>query len=259
MVPELIALVPERLHRCPPELALTAVGAGVALWAVGGVFSRYMTTLVAVAVGTFIGLRAPGWLGWQIDGMGTGVAGALLLGTSGYLLHRTWIGLWLAGLLSAWCGVGVWIQLGDGSVLPAFHWRGALGASFTDLWHHLPPNLHPQLPLGCAVGATAGVLMSVLWPKFSRCFTYSLIGTTLTILMGVVAAGNQNPSWLTSVHPSPMVELAALLIFVLLGIVVQWRLMPESPRVTDAGAKPARKRSEHVLEDSTTPARMANA
>src|SRR5580700_9659647 len=109
MLSQLRMLMPDGMLERSPQWALAGLALGVLLWAAGGAFSRYITTLVAVAVGTSIGMRIPSWLGWQIDGMGTGVAGALLLGLSGYLLHRTWIGVWLAGVLILWSGIAVWM------------------------------------------------------------------------------------------------------------------------------------------------------
>lgn len=80
MLSQMLMLMPQGLLGRSPQWAIAGAAIGVLLWAAGGAFSRYLTTLVAVAIGTTIGMRLPSWLGWQIDGMGTGVAGGAAAG-----------------------------------------------------------------------------------------------------------------------------------------------------------------------------------
>lgn len=249
MFSQLLMLMPEALLGRSPQWALAGAAVGVLLWATGGTFSRYLTTLVAVAIGTSIGMRLPSWLGWQIDGMGTGVAGALLLGLSGYLLHRTWIGLWLALILVVWSGVGVWLALGHGENLPLPQWHGNLRDTFAALWQSLPTSLNPKLPLACAAALTLSVLSNVFCPKFSRCITYSLIGTTLAVVMGLIVVQGGQGAWLGALAPQMPVQVVLLLGVVALGTGIQWWLLPESP-VVDRKAVVRRAgpdRSDEVL------------
>lgn len=260
MLSQLRMLMPDGMLERSPQWALAGLALGVLLWAVGGVFSRYITTLVAVAVGTSIGLRIPSWLGWQIDGMGTGVAGALLFGLSGYLLHRTWIAGWLAGILMLWSGTAVWMALGQGASLPMPQWHGNLRDSFAALWQSLPSSLNPRLPLACAAAFAASLLTSVFCPKFSKCVAYSLTGTTLSIAMGLIVVRNTQPPWLDAISPQIPAQLAALLGVVALGAGIQWWLLPESP-VADRKPvvpPPNQRRSDEVLHPIRA-AQIANA
>lgn len=250
MLSQLRMLMPEGMLERSPQWALAGLALGVLLWAAGGAFSRYITTLVAVAVGTSIGMRIPSWLGWQIDGMGTGVAGALLFGLSGYLLHRTWIGLWLAAMLILWSGVAVWMAVGHGATLPMPQWHGTLRDTFALLWQGLPPSLNPRLPLACAAAMTVSVVGTVFCPKFSRCMTYSLIGTTLCIVMGLIVVQSAEVTWLETIEPRISLQVTALLVFLALGMGLQWWLLPESP-VAERKAVSRRgnlRRSEDLLQ-----------
>ena len=199
-------------------------------------FSRPLITLIAVALGTWAGMHVPSWQGWKIDGMGLGVAGALVLGTSGYLLHRTWVGAGLAIILAAWLGAAA-IQIGDPTaVLPAFHLGFSLIDSMTDLWKALPTSLYPALPIACAAGVTAGAVEQHLlaeaepgdalqshwyepdrWPGFSgdSCHPNDLAG-----------------------HDSspPFRSGSRVLLMVALGILIQWQLIPEVAEVRSSGA-----------------------
>ncbi len=260
MLSQMLMLMPQGLLGRSPQWAIAGAAIGVLLWAAGGAFSRYLTTLVAVAIGTTIGMRLPSWLGWQIDGMGTGVAGALLLGLSGYLLHRTWVGLWLALVLVSWSGVAVWLALGHGATLPMPQWHGNLRDSFSALWQALPAPLNPKLPLACAAALTASVVASVFWPKFSKCMTYSLIGTTLAFVMGVIAVHGIQSAWIDAIAPSISAQVAGLLGIVGVGAGLQWWLLPESPLVERKAVE--RRPISHSSEDATQRvgvAQVANA
>src|SRR5688572_12193485 len=86
-------------------IALAVAAAGLLLSVVGARFSRSVYALAAVAAGAWVGLRVPRWTGWELDVMATAIGGALVLGFSGYLLHRAWVGLTL-GLMLASVGLG---------------------------------------------------------------------------------------------------------------------------------------------------------
>jgi len=107
MLREFLALLPESLGECSLGIAIGGALLGLVLWLAGARFSRSLVTLIGVAIGTSVGMRLPGWLGWSIDGMAIGVGGAVVLGASGYLLHRSWIGLYLGALSVALGGGGV--------------------------------------------------------------------------------------------------------------------------------------------------------
>ena len=112
MIQELMTLMPQGLAGCSPGWAIGLALAGAALWLIGATFSRSLVTLALVAAGTLIGLHLPGWCRWSIDGMGPAIGGAVLLGCSGYLLHRVWIGASLGIAMALWSGITCWIVQG---------------------------------------------------------------------------------------------------------------------------------------------------
>ena len=85
--------------------SVVGVVAGAAFWLAGVRVNRSLLTLVAVALGTGVGLRLPRWFGWPIDSWATGVGGALVLGVSAYVYPRLWTGLAFGGLLAVWATV----------------------------------------------------------------------------------------------------------------------------------------------------------
>lgn len=245
MLRELLGLMPERILSCSLGAALTLAVVGAGLWLAGARFSRSLTTLIAVAIGTTVGLHLPGWLGWSIDGMGLAVGGAVILGASGYLLDRTWVGLWLGAILSIWAGAAVCLLMAGGTAWkwPAIAGAGGVWALLSRQWEQLPSQLNPAMPLACAAGFAAGVLLTVLWPTLSKVLTWSLAGTTLFVVMGGVAMQNGRPQWFAKVPGHAPAQWLGLAVLVLLGSVVQWGLTPRTS-TTPPPAQPQRARSQ---------------
>src|SRR5437763_7546556 len=104
MLREVLSLLPQNLVDRPPMVLLGAAGAGAILALVGARFSRAIVTLTAVGLGAFLGLHGPAWMGWSIDTIGAAFCGAIVLGLSGFILHRAWLGLRLAGLVATDAG-----------------------------------------------------------------------------------------------------------------------------------------------------------
>src|SRR5881394_1577497 len=89
-------------------ISIVGVIAGLVLWLIGARFSRSIVTLIAVSIGALVGLRLPAWFSVPVGAWATAIGGALLLGISGYALHRMWVGAGLAFLLALWAGILVW-------------------------------------------------------------------------------------------------------------------------------------------------------
>src|SRR5205085_919567 len=85
-----------------------------------------------------------------IDPIGAAFGGAVVLGLSGYLLHRTWVGACLGTVAALWVGAGTWLILAPGTV---WDWRSIQFSSdfrtlATNAWQSLPPALSHAAPAG---------------------------------------------------------------------------------------------------------------
>src|SRR3982750_1509077 len=110
-VTELLKLLPVDLGDGVMIRAMRASGVGMGLFVVGVKVSRPLVTLVTVSTGAAIGLQMPKWFGWSVSAAGPAVAGAGVLGVSGFVLHRMWIGLSLGLLIAIWAVATIWITM----------------------------------------------------------------------------------------------------------------------------------------------------
>ena len=227
MLRELLGLLPDVVLGCPPAKAIGCALVGAVLWVIGARFSRSILTLIAVAVGTLVGTRLPGWRGWQIDGMGIGVGGAILLGLSVFLFHRATLGVLLGGGLMLWAGFATWL-LRAGDMYWDWRnvvWDGDLVQFFHEAWQTLPPVLTRVLPAACFAGLAGGITLAVFLPKLAKVLAHSLIGVTLMFVMGTVALGTTRPDWLAA--PGSIASQGLVLIgLVLAGAFFQWQITP---------------------------------
>ena len=210
--------------------AMVGSAAGFILWLAGSRFSRSLVTLLAVAVGAVVGMHLPGWMDWPIDGMGLAVGGAVVLGLSGFLLHNTWVGISLSGLLALWSGTAAWMVAGRGARFE-MHWPEidpAADAStvLATLWRAMPGDLPWVMPCAVAGALAAGVVITVLWSKLARVLAYSLAGLSLLVVAGVWAMQMSRPQWLAAVPRDVPTQVAILLGGVAVGVLIQWRLTP---------------------------------
>jgi len=225
--------------------AMAGSGAGLVLWLAGSRFSRSLVTLLAVAVGAAVGMHLPRWMGWPIDGMGLAVGGAVVLGLSGYLLHSTWVGISLSGLLALWAGTAAWIVAGQGARLE-FQWpqidpAADASTALATLWRAMPGDLPWVMPCAVAGALVSGVIVTVFWPKLARVLAYSLAGISLLVVAGVWAMQMSRPQWLASAPKDLPTQVAILLGGVAVGVLIQWRLTPAPTSGSGAGSRPAEK------------------
>jgi hypothetical protein len=213
---------------------------GAIVWICGARFSRSIIALSAVALGTMIGMRLPAWRGWQIDGMGVAVGGAVVLGTVAFLFHRTCIGLLLGGGMLLWAGTATWLFLGKGATwdLQAVHWDGDLVQFLRLAWQALPPGLSRVFPAACFAGLAGGITMAVIFPKLSKVLTHSLTGVTLMAVMGAVLLQAKRPMWISALPGSILAQGIVLIGIVLLGVIMQWQI---TPPYRNAGSNATRK------------------
>jgi len=210
--------------------ALVGSAAGVVLWLAGSRFSRSLVTLLAVSVGAVVGMHLPGWFHWPIEGMGLAVGGAVVLGLTGFLLHHTWVGLSLSGLLALWAGSVAWTLAGRGAPLE-IHWPEvdpAADAStvLASIWRAMPGDLPWVMPCAVAGAVVAGMIVTVAWPKLARVLAYSLAGLTLLLVAGVWAMRLSRPQWLAMLPRDLPTQTSLLLALLGVGVLIQWRLTP---------------------------------
>ena len=232
MLREVLSFYPDAIVRVAPLVAGACAALGVVLWLCGARFSRSILSLVAVAAGTVIGMKLPAWRGWQVDGMGLAVGGAIVLGAGAFLFHRTCIGALLAAGMILWAGTGVWLFTG-GDVYWDWRsvvWQGDMVQYAHDAWQLLPINLQRVFPAACFAGLIAGVSFAVWLPKVAKVLAHSLTGVTLAAVGGAVYLNASRPSLLTRAPGSDVAQGIALVAIVLFGAALQWRLTPPVAR-----------------------------
>ncbi len=240
MVQQLLPLLPKEMTQAALVAALvgTLIGAGLCL--AGARFSRPLITLVAVALGAVIGRMLPAWTNWNVSTMATSVGGAVVLGMSGVLLHRVWVGVGLGLLLACWAALATWAFAGAGAELtwPAVDAETTLRSFGEAVWTNLPEKVRTLLPWACGGAMASGFLSSLLWPRFAVVMLYSALGTSLLVGLGLIAIENGRPEWITIVPSQTWAQVMTLLGIVAFGAVVQWQLAP-GPRPAPAGPKKA--------------------
>jgi hypothetical protein len=242
MLQEWLARLPQDIGPRGLMLALIAAGVGLVLWVVGARFSRSIFTLLGVAAGTWVGMRVPRWMGWEIDAMAVAIGGALVLGLIGYLLHIAWVGLTLGTLIAAASSFVVWHRLGGEWSMPAFDPTQPA----TDTVRKLLPTIPMALRCTLAGGLIAGGLLAWVWPKMGRVLAFSLLGSALLAGGGVVAVALGRPQWLGHLPTNTQTQGVALAILVVVGAAFQWALCP---RVQKTDEDPPKRRGPQDVKD----------
>jgi hypothetical protein len=238
MLQALLSLLPTETGTAAAVFAIVGVLCGVALWLSGARFSRYIITLAAVAIGTSIGVALPRWCGWKIDGSGPAVGGAIVLGASGYVLHRVWVGAWFGFVLSIWAALATWMELAANDI---WIWPERAGLSIPaylrQVWDALPPDVSHALPVVCGAAFLIGAIPATIWPRAGMVFLYSALGATLVGGMGTAVVNMEQPQWLAKVPPKTSVQATAVMLVVLLGAGVQWQLNFRKPKAAAPSAE----------------------
>jgi hypothetical protein len=250
MLQEALSLLPGRLTGQSPQVMLGVAAVGLLLATAGARLSRTLLTLTAVGVGTIVGIHAPAWFGLKIDGIGAAFCGAIVLGTLGFVLHRTLVGLLLSSLLAVEAGAVMWVMRSGGAswTLPKLDRSQAMPAMLSQIWNSLPPGLNPALPLAAGIASGVGILLAVLMPRLSRIVFYSLLGTTLMTLAGALAVQQLYPQWMIHVPTDALTQIGIFGGVVLLAMGIQWVLRPKARDA--ASEKQSRNDAE---EDDATP------
>jgi len=227
MVQELLALVP-RVGTVALIAASVGSLAGAGLWLAGARFSRSLITLLLVTAGAAVGLQLPRWFGWRIDGWAPAMGVAALLGVSGFLLHRFWVGVGLGLILAAWAALVSW-AICHGDKLPAWPaWEQGMTllAYLRNYWEALPIDMCRLLPFVCGAAMVTGLSIAILWPRLGLVLLYSATGVSLLATLGLEAVSLGQPAWIRMLPASTSSQGLILLGMTAFGATLQWYLTP---------------------------------
>jgi hypothetical protein len=239
MLQELLLLLPKEAPSGAATIATIVAVAGLVFWAIAAKFSRFMVTLLLVAIGATIGMQVPTWLGWSIDGAGPAVAASVILGVSGFILHGFWMGLGLGIVAATWVALACWMMLrGETTwIWPASSEYPSIAAYSAALWQQLPGPMQRILPFGAAASLITGVAMAILWPRLTMALMWSFTGLTMLTLGSIAAASYGHPDLLLRLPGSTGAQAGILAMLLVVGAVIQWKLAPARRRAPPAAAK----------------------
>lgn len=227
--------MPAGAEHYEPWIAAALALFGLVLWLIGSRFSRSLVSLLAVAVGAGLGLALPKWTGWSASGWTIAVAGALLLGVAGYILHQGCVRAGLGLVLGTASVIGAWTWQQAGGWSPPQPAEGiCLAVHLQQTWQSLPGPQKWGMSAAGGVGLLVGLLIGIKWPRLASAAFYSIVGTGLLSCFGLEASGRLVPSvaaWVPSNERARVILAAGLIV---LGVVVQWILMPRRKATTRA-------------------------
>jgi hypothetical protein len=211
-------------------MSIGGVLAGLIMWLVGARFSRSIVTLIAVSIGALIGLRMPHWFSVPLGAWATAVGGALLLGITGYALHRMWVGAGLAVLLALWAGILVWNIYCSGRVGTFPDRVAGMGIDeyWTQVWNSLPRDFRRITPFLCGLAVIFGVTVSVFWSRTAAVLLYSVLGVSVLMIMGMMGIAISKPSLLGVLPSQTGAQIATFGGMVFFGAIVQWFTSPRT-------------------------------
>ena len=250
MVQELLPFLPQALTTSQAASCVAAIVVGVFLWMAGGVWSRGILTLAAVALGGTLGMLLPRWQNWPLNSMAASVLGAVILGLSAFALSRLWVGMTLGVVLSAWVMLALWMTLRGGANWPwREQWEVAnmtLPDHLRDMWARLPDTVRKPLPYGAGTAMISALGLSLLFPRLGRATCFSVTGVTILFLAALTLVASRRPDWLMYVPPRVDVQAGILGGLALIGIVLQWQFLPSRravppppPEQLDEGPMPS--------------------
>jgi hypothetical protein len=225
MIQRLLILLPQQIGLLSLMIAIAGAALGGILWLGGSRFSRTLMTLIAVSTGALIGLQIPKWFSIGLQGWATAVLGALILGISGYLLHKFWVGLGLGVVLAVWAALGTFVVCADpkGWSWPISPAGASLHRQIIDFWNSLTPEARNLLPFTISAALLSGICASVLWPRVGSVLLYSAAGVSLMTGLGVTVLNSTKREWLRIVPGQTSSQVIVLICLVAFGAILQWR------------------------------------
>lgn len=222
MIQNLLPLFRWRLGTSGLTIAVFSWALGLALWLAGAKFSRQLLALTATAAGGAIGYLSPHWFDWTIDPWTVAVLGALIVGITGFMAHGYITAFGLGVVLAIWGALTAICAIG----LPQF-WDWPIFPPNDDLWPFVyiirasvPDHLIVMLCYAAGIGAVAGPFVGFVWPRLAVVLFWSLIG--LTFILGPALWVGQ--SYVHHLPPQPASQATILVMLILVGAGVQWRI-----------------------------------
>ena len=237
MLQQLLNAMPEAAGNRALAMALIVAGMGFFFWLMGSRFSRSIFTLAGVALGTFIGLRVPRWMGWEVDAMAFAIGGALVLGFAGYLLHTMWVGTVLGLMLALVGGFVAWHRVGNGAAsFPSIDFAVPPVEIVKEVWTSCLSKLPRAIPVVASVCMSAGGLIAWMWPKVGRVLMFGILGSLMLAGGSLAAMSMFRPAWIERLPASTQSQAMGLAILMVLGTAVQWALLPRVRKVSMSAA-----------------------
>ena len=245
MVQELLPLLPKEVGTLALVLAMAGTLIGAGLWLAGARFSRSLITLLLVSLGGWIGLFLPQWFGWAIDGWAPAILLAIVLGASGFVLHRFWVGVGLGLVLAGWAAVGVWMLCKGTDVwtLPKYEVGTSALIYAKSLWPSLPTEVQRFLPFAAVMALVSGLLSALVWPRVGVVMLYSMLGVSMVVSMGLCFMNVARPQWVGALPAQGSMQVMMVLAMVAFGALLQWQIAPSKK-----GPKPKNGRPIVVLD-----------
>ena len=237
MIQRLLVLLPQQISSLSLMIAIAGAALGAILWLGGSRFSRTLMTLISVSTGGLIGLQFPKWFSIGLEGWATAVLGALILGISGYLLHKLWVGMGLGAVLAFWAALGTFVVCADpkGWNWPASPAGATVHRQLVDVWNSLTPEARKLLPFSACAALLSGICASMLWPRVGSVLLYSAAGVSLMAGLGVTVLNSTKREWLKVIPSQTSSQVIILICLVAFGAILQWRSISARTPAPPAG------------------------
>jgi hypothetical protein len=230
MVQELLPFIPQAISDELAAACVVAMCVGTFLWICGAAWSRGIIALLGVALGGMLGMLLPRWYEWPVNSMSGCVIGAVALGMLAFVLQRFGVGLVLGVALSLWVALAAWIN-GRGD--QGWIWQSpdtvanmTVAEHAKDMWMRTPDPVRRPLPYGAGTVMMSALAISLLFPRLGRVMCFSALGVTIFFLATLTLVASRRPDWLIYVPPPPEEQAGILGIICVIGMVLQWQLLP---------------------------------
>ena len=230
MVQELLPFIPQAISDELAAACVVAMCVGAFLWFCGASWSRGIIALLGVSIGGVVGMMLPRVFEWPVNSMSACVLGAVALGVIAFVVERVGVGLLLGSVLSLWVILACWINCrGDQGWIwqsPDVVAKMTLIEHARDMWARTPETVRRVVPYGVGTAMISGLSIAVLFPRFARVMCFSALGLTILFVSTLTLIASRRPDWLTAVPPEPLEQAGALAVVCLIGMMLQWQLLP---------------------------------
>ncbi len=225
MVQQLIAWLPDQIGAAAVLIAICGAIIGATLWLAGAKFSTTLIGLATTSFGAAAGMAMPRYFGWSINGAAPAIAMAIVMGVSGFVLHRIWVGIGLGAVLAAWAALTSWASLcGDRQfVWPKYLATDNAVTYAHSIWAILPADVAHVLPYACGVAMLTGLVVTIFWPRLAIATAWSLAGVSMLVGLGAAAMEFSRPQWVNDIPREPSSQVLGLIALVAVGAAAQWR------------------------------------